>query len=39
MKLLQRLATTSAVIASTLATASLASAEDVDLELLSLIHI
>ena len=33
MKLLQRLATTSAVIASTLATASLASAEDVDLEL------
>ena len=37
MKLLQRLATTSAVIASTLATASLASAEDVDLELVLLI--
>ena len=37
MKLLQRLATTSAVIASTMLTAPLASAEDVDLELVLLI--
>ncbi len=37
MKLLQRLATTSAIIAGTLATASSASAENVDLELMLLI--